>query len=95
MGGRTVERGAFYPPTIDRHRFHLVGQICEALVSHVEERGLTSRLDLLVKLVRAGGQRPHGRRHVVALLLLSTPEKLVLAVRLLRLSLDEARGRRA
>ena len=43
----------------------------------------------------AGGQRPHRRRHIVSLLLLSAPEKLVLAVRLLRLSLDEARGWRA
>ena len=94
MGGRTVSAELF-TNNCHRHRFHLVGQVGEALVSHVEERGLTSRLDLLVKLVGAGGQRPHRRRHVVPLLLLSTPEKLVLAVRLLRLSLDEARGRRA
>ena len=95
MGGRTVGVGLF-TNNCHRHRFHLVGQVGEALVSHVEERGLTSRLDLLVKLVGAGGQRPHGRRkQVVSLFLLSTPEKLVLAVRLLRLSLDEARGWRA
>ena len=95
MGGRTVSAELF-TNNCHRHRFHLVGQVGEALVSHVEERGLTSRLDLLVKLVGAGGQRPHRRRkHVVPLFLLSTPEKLVLAVRLLRLSLDEARGWRA
>ena len=95
MGGRRVGVGLF-TNNCHRHRFHLVGQVGEALVSHVEERGLTSRLDLLVKLVGAGGQRPHGRRkQVVSLFLLATPEKLVLAVRLLRLSLDEARGWRA
>ena len=95
MGGRTVSAELF-TNNCHRHRFHLVGQVGEALVSHVEERGLTSRLDFLVKLVSAGGQRPHRRRkRVVPLFLLSTPEKLVLAVRLLRLSLDEARGWRA
>ena len=95
MGGRRVGVGLF-TNNCHRHRFHLVGQVGEALVSHVEERGLTSRLDLLVKLVGAGRKRTHGRRkRVVPLFLLSTPEKLVLAVRLLRLSLDEARGWRA
>ena len=75
--------------------FHLVGEVGEALVSHVEERGLTSRLDLLVKLVGAGRKRTHGRRkRVVPLFLLSTPEKLVLAVRLLRLSLSNKANRR-
>lgn len=79
----------------DRHHLHLVGQVGQALVSHVEEGGLTSRLHrLLVQLVRAGGQGAHRRRHVVSLLLLPTPEELVLAVRArLRLRLDEARGR--
>ena len=87
---------AFYQQLLSSLLFYLVGQVGEALVSHVEERGLTSRLDLLVKLVGAGRKRTHGRRkRVVPLFLLSTPEKLVLAVRLLRLSLDEARGWRA